>query len=371
MVPIVAGQFFCPALFYMNCMESKMTAEQESSIRRKPIVNVGSQIETLRSHGVRFERVTLDAASEFLERNTYFFKLKAFDKKFERNREGQYLNLDFAYLQDISTIDFHIRRFVQEMASDVEHALKVRFNVLLMRLEKADGYKLVSDFEQSQRNFYQSQKVARSFDLSREMKKSAYTANVINKYGKTPPAWLVWEVCSMNVVNQFYRFFLRKYNYEDSIYLLLDGVRKIRNAAAHSNCLFTAAAYQINKTERLHQYLELLLETVDGEHRDIVMRLSSYDPLTHDFACLVCSHINLVESGDLVVASQKTAQTPDEEISRTFEWYAGSATTNPELVYQLVAIRTLLRCYVNFDRESDDTVLSQAPQKYSRRKKKH
>ena len=41
-------------------------------------------------------------------------------------REGQYQNLDFAYLKELSTLDMYLRYIIIEMALDIEHAIKVK-----------------------------------------------------------------------------------------------------------------------------------------------------------------------------------------------------------------------------------------------------
>lgn len=92
-------------------------------------------------NGIRFEICTTDEAEDFLSRSNFFFKVKAFDKNFDKyeNRHnpkyGQYVNLDFAYLVDLSRKDAVLRELVLDLALDLEHYLKVVVNRVLMESE--------------------------------------------------------------------------------------------------------------------------------------------------------------------------------------------------------------------------------------------
>ena len=39
---------------------------------------------------------------------------------------GKYVNLDFAYLVELSTLDMYFRRLIVGMCLDIEHVLKTR-----------------------------------------------------------------------------------------------------------------------------------------------------------------------------------------------------------------------------------------------------
>ena len=59
---------------------------------------------------------------------------------------GQYINLDFAYLRELSTIDMHLRYLIIQMCLDLEHALKVSLIAHIESNPKEDGYELVRKF---------------------------------------------------------------------------------------------------------------------------------------------------------------------------------------------------------------------------------
>ena len=54
----------------------------------------------MKSSGVKFNIVTEEDAREFLLDSTYYFKLKAFQKNYNKKQNGDYINLEFAYLKD-------------------------------------------------------------------------------------------------------------------------------------------------------------------------------------------------------------------------------------------------------------------------------
>lgn len=94
-----------------------MSGERTSKVA----ATVDRQITTLHSHAVRFELCSEAEAAAHLTDNTYFFKLKAFDKLFARDDEGNYYDLDFGQLKDVATIDYHLRRLVLRLTGDADY----------------------------------------------------------------------------------------------------------------------------------------------------------------------------------------------------------------------------------------------------------
>ena len=86
----------------------------------------------------------------FLEERSFFFKLKAFAKDFEKysckpGEKGRYVNLDFGQLVELSKLDKALRSLVIDLALDIEHYLKVRINAAAMRAG-TDPFKVVDTF---------------------------------------------------------------------------------------------------------------------------------------------------------------------------------------------------------------------------------
>lgn len=104
-----------------------------------PIMSARAQVSCLRDEkNVSFELVGEEDAVAFLEERSFFFKLKAFAKDFEKysckpGEKGCYVNLDFGHLVELSKLDKTLRSLVLNLALDIKRHLKVRINAAAMR----------------------------------------------------------------------------------------------------------------------------------------------------------------------------------------------------------------------------------------------
>lgn len=336
----MGASFGVSIFFYLDAKGLEMS---DSSISKaRPSIGLDAQIDLLERHGVGFDICSREDARDFLERRSYFFKLKAFDNLFVRDDGGKYLDLDFAYLKDVASLDFHIRQFALSMVSEIEHAVKVRFNALLMRRTSEDGYALVADFDKSQRK--------RGRSLLRLLG-NVYTQAIVDKYGERPPAWLIWETTTFNTTIDFYRFFLERSGYEDSIYGLLTSVRILRNAASHHNCVLVTPREPIVATRDLGVMLEELMADAGcgTELHVLVCKWAQRDPLCHDIASMLCCHINLVSGSDMMRDAFIQIERLIQRIDRHHDWYGENA---PELRDRLLVVKVLLDAFVRYSRRS-------------------
>lgn len=110
---------------------------------RKPWLTASEQIDHLKSRGVHFSLMSEDDARAYLEKNSNYFRLRAyrlgFPKVEEGNRKGEYANLDFKMLVDLSIVDMLLRYEMLPLTLDVEHFAKVK---LLKRIEMEGGRRL-------------------------------------------------------------------------------------------------------------------------------------------------------------------------------------------------------------------------------------
>ena len=63
---------------------------------------------------------------------------------------GSYINLDFAYLAELTRLDHHLRETVLSLTLDVEHSMKVELNRMIMDAGD-DPYELMASFFDSER----------------------------------------------------------------------------------------------------------------------------------------------------------------------------------------------------------------------------
>ena len=69
-------------------------------------LTIDGQITDLVKKGVVFNIMNEDEAKKFLRYNNYYFKLKSYASNYPVNpKTGKYVNLEFAYLVELSKID--------------------------------------------------------------------------------------------------------------------------------------------------------------------------------------------------------------------------------------------------------------------------
>lgn len=317
------------------------------------------QCNVMAQHGVTFQKCSREDAKRFLQDNTYFFKLKAFDNNFEHDSNGLYRNLDFAYLRDLSTIDFELRALILRMTGDIEHALRVRFNNLISRVNE-DGYRVVRDYEQDQRAYCQQN--GKSYNPDDAYQKSIYTTGMIDKYFGSKPIWLFWETCTLSNLIHCYRSFLQHRQFQDITYSLLYGVLLLRNAASHHNCLLIPPSEQVKATNVLNDLLQRLL-TGETELVNTTLQLAKTDPLIHDFACVLLAHANLVNSKGIRSHVVDQINGFLARMERHMDWYRDPESGCGHLIQQLDAIRLLLTSIIKFNRKRDKGKLTGVQQR--------
>lgn len=201
----------------------------------KEKLTVEQQIEHMKSKGIQFNIVSENDAISYLTNNTYYFKIKAYAKNYDKYRTtekaGQYVNLEFAYLKDLAIIDMLLRHFILKTSVDLEHTIKTRF-LRDFNNSEDDGYYLVQKFLDENPLI---------LDEIKRKKENSYTKDLSNKLLKDGFAiWNIIELLSLKDFLLLYQRFYAEYpnaRTGHNLYYPMQAVRKLRNAAAHSNCL--------------------------------------------------------------------------------------------------------------------------------------
>lgn len=212
--------------------------------RSHPLLTVQQQIEHMEASGVKFELMSEADALSYLRKNNNYFRLRAYRRGFDKYHgglnDGKYVNLDFAMLADLATIDMHLRYEVFPMTLEIEHFSKV---LLLDQVEShgEDGYGIVRDFLDTYNN--QDNREDGYNPVLGEInrgKNGPYTRDLIKHYENTGyPIWAFIELISFGRFNELWRFCARRF--EDRkmarCFYLLQSAKGIRNACGHNTCI--------------------------------------------------------------------------------------------------------------------------------------
>lgn len=213
----------------------------------KRLLSVDEQIEHMKSKGIKFNEVSEEDAKDFLMHNNYYMKLASYRSNYEKcnegSRKGQYLNLDFGYLKELSTIDMHLRYIIIEMCLDIEHAVKVKLLDAVTKNPEEDGYRIIKKFLSEDKNL-------RILKDIKQHEKGTYCKDLIEKYYPYFPVWVFVELISFGDLLNLCAFYEKVYGKTIVNSRLMNDVRDLRNAAAHSNCLINKMAERIDKTKQ-------------------------------------------------------------------------------------------------------------------------
>ena len=215
----------------------------------KKLLSIDELIEHMKKKGITFNEVSESDAKEFLRKNNYYLKLAAYRSNYEKcptgKRAGQYKKLDFGYLKELSTIDMYLRYIIIDMCLDIEHAIKVKLLNDVTNNSAEDGYDIVRKFIAKDDNL-------RILKNIRSHKSGEYCKDLIEKYYPYFPIWVFVELISFGDLLYFCSFYEEIYGVQIVNNTLMNTVRDVRNAAAHSNCLLNKMTERIDPTKQVN-----------------------------------------------------------------------------------------------------------------------
>ncbi len=332
-------------------------------MKDRPLIPAEQQVAHLAERGVRFDIMDPKDAVAFLRDKNFFFKVKAFAKCFSRYRDpasenyGHYVNLDFAYLAELTRLDHHLREVVLSMTLDIEHYMKVQLNRAMID-DGADGKKVLDLLFAHERK-RKERLLEERFDPRRSsaaierigaiadclngadgakqaglllellhiaedqtlgidpehlersisyLGNSNYTRDLANKYGRREDmyVWNYLELVSFGGIIALYKFYfydLKKGRSKkaESVKQLLFPVKALRNAAAHNGNVMNTIG------QRLQKPVGAIAATAREEleiDRELVA-LTRRFPVVHDFTALVLCFDRIVDDAD--ARSEKAA----------------------------------------------------------------
>ncbi len=263
----------------------------------KKKLTIPEQIQDMTEKGITFNYSEEKDVIDFLKYKNYYFKLKSYGKNYDKyhatENKGKYINLDFAYLQELSTIDMHLRKTILSMALDIEHALKTQLLLDLSQNDAEDGYAIVKQ--------YLATDYTRLKSLYDKIGKSA-ASDLIQKRKDTGDNYALWELVEVMSFGEFidlYQLYYSTYpSKENDFSSYLWSIKFLRNAAAHNNCLLNSLKAPYHVT--IHKTKDILFElskikAISANTREKWMS----NPVIHDFIILVFVYVKLIKSSGI------------------------------------------------------------------------
>lgn len=279
----------------------------------KQLLNTDELITHMKQKGIKFDIISEQDAADFLSGNNYYMKLASYRTNYPKYttgpKTGQYINLDFAYLKELSTLDMHLRYLILQMCLDIEHALKVSLITHIENNPEEDGYELIrrfighTDSHGKRQNEYILKKI-------RGHKSSAYCKDLIEKYYPYFPVWVFVELISFGDLTYLTAFYAKLYSDPIVNNKFMNNIRDMRNAAAHSNCLINKLFETLNPEQQVDSTIANYVKAIPG---------ISSNARTHNLRYrVVYSFITLLYVYDTVVPDGKAKSKRHAEIKDLF-----------------------------------------------------
>ncbi len=286
----------------------------------KPFLSPDELIVHMEDKGIKFNIIKPDEAKQFMENSNYYMKLASYRFNYQKFPEGhpkenKYINLEFAYLQELSTIDMHLRYLIFEMCLDIEHSLKVKLLSHAANNKKEDGYNIIRSFINS--NDGKNERIVRKI---KGHTSSEYCKSLINKYHAYYPIWVFVELISFGDLTYLCDYYNTLYNYEIIGNKFLNTVRDMRNASAHSNCMINRLFDELDSNQidsRITNYVKSV-ETIGKESRNKNLRYR----VIYDFVTLLYVYDNVVSSEKMKTKRYEQLKTLfNERMQRHKDYY--------------------------------------------------
>ena len=225
---------------------------------KEKMLKVSELIEHLKIKNVKFNYINENQAESYLTNNNNYFNLYSYKNNFQRYSSGKnigkFIDLDFAYLKDLSVIDMKLRFLLFKMIVDIEHYLKIKILNKIEKIDEEDGYKIVNLYLSTELRF--DKKTNNIQETLYKKLNSNYVKDIMEKYlnKKTKkfeniPIWEFLEMITFGELIDFYSLFIKEYSLkkEDDLIYILKEIVKLRNAIAHNNCILSNLSVKDNE----------------------------------------------------------------------------------------------------------------------------
>lgn len=255
------------------------------------MLTIDEQITHCKSKGITFHICNEDKAKNYLDKHNTYFRIRAYRKNFSKNGKGEYVNLDFGHLLDLSIIDFEFRRILLDMALNIEHYSKLKIINYVLKRKPGDAYYLIKNFIGYRPNIKSS---------LINQKRSPYDEDLYNKFGapEKMPIWVFVEFLSFSELIQLINYSSQYFQDKDleSFGNQLYDIKAVRNACAHDNCLLNDIVHN-NRTSKVSYLLSTALGKISIKKSTQKSKLSNRK--ISQIASVLYFHTRIVESPGL------------------------------------------------------------------------
>ena len=236
-----------------------MPKESKNKISLRPMMKISDMVLYLKAKNIKFEKCNEINAERYLRENNNYYNITAYKNNFVKYQFGKfigkYIDLDFAYLKDLSIIDYRTRLVLFKMIIDIEHYLKIRILNTIEDISEEDGYNIVNLY--LEKDFNDTKFPKRVHNSIRKKVTNEYYKKIFSKYDidnddkiENIPIWEFLEVITFGELINFFEFYTNKYHLEDYKYIfILREINKLRNAVAHNSCVLS----ELDKKDNNHK----------------------------------------------------------------------------------------------------------------------
>lgn len=218
----------------------------------KPQMSASDLIYKLKyEKGISFKYTDEKEAEKYLTNINNYLRTVSYRRNYARYQNGdnvgKYIHLDFAYLQELSVLDMHLRFIIIKMCLDIEHALKVGIVRHSEKNPDSDGYEIVEEFlkknpyiietlQKKSNSPFCGELIRKYFIIKQEIVSGA--RRKLNRIEAVDcPIWVLMELLSFGDTIKFYEFYNQKYHVHGISSSIINLVRNLRNGCAHNNCI--------------------------------------------------------------------------------------------------------------------------------------
>lgn len=195
-----------------------------NKIELRPMMKITEMVPYLKAKNIKFIECSEDNAERYLKENNNYYNITAYKNNFTKYPCGElawkYIDLDFAYLKDLSIIDYRTWIVLFKMIIDIEHYLKIRILNIIETIDEEDGYNIVNLYMEHDYNDEKYPK--RVHDSIIRKVSNEYYKRIFSKYDvdkdkklENIPVWEFLEIITFGELINFFDFFTNTYNLND------------------------------------------------------------------------------------------------------------------------------------------------------------